>query len=113
MSKPTTDTLSDEQIAKLRERAADGFEQDPRVMAALDELLRLRAERLITIELTNNEQISLLGLIIDNTNPLIAKGDPNNWLPDLESIEEKIRGAQDDAACENAKLPIIYDERSA
>jgi hypothetical protein len=68
---------------------------------------------LITIELTENEQVSLLGLIINSTNPLLAKGDPNNWLPDLESIEEKIRGAQDDMACDNARLPIIYDERSA
>lgn len=67
----------------------------------------------ITIELTENEQISLLGLIVNSTNPLIAKGDPNNWLPDLESIEEKIRGAQDDTATEHAALPIIYDERSA
>lgn len=39
---------------------------------------------LIAIELTENEQISLLGLIIDSTNRIISAGDPNKWLPDLE-----------------------------
>lgn len=67
---------------------------------------------LITIELTEDEQESLLGLIINSTNPLIAQGDPNKWLPDLESVEEKIRSAQDDTSIEHAKLGIIYDERS-
>jgi hypothetical protein len=68
---------------------------------------------LITIELTEDEQISLLGLIVDSTIRITAAGDPNNWLPDLESVEEKIRGAQDDTAAEHSKLAIIYDERSA
>lgn len=67
---------------------------------------------LITIELTEDEQTSLLGLIIDSAERLIAK-DPNNWLSDLEHIEEKIRGAKDDTASEHDRLPIIYDERSA
>ena len=68
---------------------------------------------LVTIELTEDEQTSLLGLIIGSTNRLIASGDPNNWLPDLESVEEKIRGAQDDAAAAHDAMPVIYDERSA
>lgn len=68
---------------------------------------------LITIELTHDEQISLLGLIVNSTNGIIAAGDPNKWLPDLESVEEKIRSAQDNAAVEHAALPIIYDDRSA
>lgn len=68
---------------------------------------------LITIELTEDEQVSLLGLLVNSTNMLIASGDPNNWMPDLESVEEKIRGAQDDTAMEHEKLGIIYDQRSA
>lgn len=68
---------------------------------------------LITIELTENEQISLLGLIVNSTNRIIAEGDPNNWLSDLETVEEKIIAAQDDAGIAHSKLPIIYDERSA
>lgn len=68
---------------------------------------------LIQIELSEDEQESVLGLIINSMNSLLAQGDPNNWLPDLESVEEKIRGAQDDVSTEHAKLPIIYDERSA
>ena len=68
---------------------------------------------LITIELTEDEQISLLGLIVNSTNRIIAEGDPNKWLPDLESVEEKITAAQDDAYNERSKLAIIYDERSA
>ena len=51
---------------------------------------------LISIELTSDEQISLLGLLLNSTNRIIASGDPNNWLPDLERIEEKIRDQQDD-----------------
>lgn len=68
---------------------------------------------LITIELTEDQQISLLGLIVNSTNSLIAKGDPNKWLSDLESIEEQIRSAQDNIAIEHAALPIIMDYRSA
>lgn len=68
---------------------------------------------LITIELTEDEQVSVLGLIIDSTNRIIAAGDPNKWLPDLERVEEKIRAAQDDTDTVHAKLAIIYDERSA
>ena len=68
---------------------------------------------LIQIELTEDEQTSLLGLIANSTNRIIAEGDPNNWLADLESMEEKIRGAQDDTDLLYGKLPIIYDERSA
>jgi hypothetical protein len=68
---------------------------------------------LIQIELTEAEQITILGLIINSTNNILAAGDPNNWLTDLESIEEKIRAAQDDTDVLHGKLPIIYDERSA
>jgi hypothetical protein len=68
---------------------------------------------LITVELTENEQISLLELIVNSTTSIIAAGDPNKWLPDLENVEEKIRGAQDDRAVEHAAAPIIYDDRSA
>jgi len=57
---------------------------------------------LITIELTSDEQISLLGFIMNHTNCLIAKGDKNNWLPDLERIEEKIRERQDVIDCSTA-----------
>lgn len=65
---------------------------------------------LITIELTSDEQISLLGLLVNSTNQIIASGDPNNWLPDLERIEEKIRDQQEDVDFSDA---IIMDYRGA
>jgi hypothetical protein len=68
---------------------------------------------LIQIELTESEQASLLGLFLHITNRIIAAGDPYNWLGDIESVEEKILAAQDDADIEHRRMPIIYDERSA
>lgn len=62
---------------------------------------------LIQIELTESEQEALLGLLVQSTNGIIAAGDPNNWLEDLERIEEKIRGVQDDTDAEHAKLMAI------
>jgi len=66
---------------------------------------------LITIELTSDEQISLLGLIVNSTNGLLAS-DPNNWLPDLERIQEKIEDEQEKCAVEFPPS-IIMDYRSA
>ena len=68
---------------------------------------------LITLELTEDEQISLLGFLVNNTKQLLATGgDPNNWLEDLERVEEKIRDAQEDMSIAIDRA-IIYDERSA
>lgn len=67
------------------------------------------AYSLITIELTSDEQISLMGLLVASTNSLIAS-DPNNWLPDLERIEEKIGDAQE-ASSGISVSPIIMDYR--
>ena len=65
---------------------------------------------LITVELTEDEQESLLGLIIQSTNSLIAS-DPNRWLPDLERVEEKINSAREASAFDNGRPVIIHDYR--
>jgi hypothetical protein len=62
---------------------------------------------LIQIELTEDEQKALLGLLMSGTNRIIAEGDPNGWLEHLESVEEKIQGAQDDVHIEHAKLSVV------
>lgn len=58
---------------------------------------------LISIELTSDEQISLLGFIMNHTNCLIAKSDKCDWLPDLERIEEKIKSQQETLDHEKAR----------
>jgi hypothetical protein len=61
---------------------------------------------MIQLELTDDEAHSLLKLLINSTNNIIAKGDPDNILEHLERVEEKIIGAMDDAAIKLARIPM-------